>query len=175
MFNIGNYVGIGTTALISVLLLAGTVLLGMNRRNHGRGATLGMFGCLALFLDSLVRLAQLLMIGVLLESFGPGGIDVVFLLVNLVSFVLMVTGVSLLIAGVIARRTPPQQAGPQAPQQPQHWQQGPQQGPQQGWQQQGPQGPYGQPQGPQPGWQQQPPSGPQGPQPGWQPPADGPA
>jgi hypothetical protein len=143
----------------------GIVVTAMARRTHGRAAIIGMMGCVALLLSALGQVAQLM----LLSSFTLRDRFTFISLMSLLMTVLSITGISLLIWAVVARRpaVQPRQPAwqqPQAQQQP--W-------PPHGRQPDNPQ-PYGQQpheqqiQGQQPYGQQA--YGQQPPPPGWQPP-----
>ncbi|MCK2217884.1 hypothetical protein MF672_029415 [Actinomadura sp. ATCC 31491] len=146
-----------TAFLNVILLIGGVVLIAMRRREQGRGAVLGISGCVVLLLGAVFSLLQGFLQSALVDVLGIGG--AVGLSV-LVSSIFHLIGVALLIGGVVARRDPPRPAGPQGwpQQQPPAapWEQ------QQGWNQPPQQPPYPQQQ---PGWQNppQPPFG-QGPQ-----------
>jgi hypothetical protein len=120
----------------------GIVVTAMARRTHGRAAIIGMLGCVALLLSALAQVGQAL----LLPSISPRDGYTVIAVMSLLITVLSLTGISLLIWGVIARR-------PAAQPQPPAWQPYGQQpsSPQPYAQQPGGPQPYGQqPGGPQP-------------------------
>ena len=138
-----------TTILMAFLLLGGIIITAVKRREHGRGAMLGMVGCVLLLVSVVLAIAQ----GFLLPIMGLDLLTASAFL-NILHLLINASGTALLIAGVVARRQPPQQAqGPYQPQSPYPHQPQPdwgQQPQQPGWQQ--PQQPPGQ----QPGWQQPP-------------------
>jgi hypothetical protein len=142
--------------LLMVLLIAGAVLTARARRQHGRAAMLGMYGCIVLLVGEVYTLVRGLALPMYIDAFGYNVVTA--LLMGLIGFVLTGAGLGLLIGAVITRR-------PQTAAQPQNagWQQEqPYQPPQQQpeWQQQSQ---------PPPGWQpQSPPQPPPSQQPGWQ-------
>ncbi|TDE43083.1 hypothetical protein E1295_26745 [Nonomuraea mesophila] len=135
--------------VLVVVLVGGIIVTAMNRRAHGRGATLGMAGCAVLLVGVLMNVVLGFIASSLYDALGAGGAA---MLISAVSMIFNVAGTSLLIAGVIARRDPQQPPSPHHPQpgQAQGWQQ-----PQGQHQQPYPQQPYPQ-QPPQQGWQQPP-------------------
>ncbi|MFG2077503.1 hypothetical protein [Nonomuraea maritima] len=177
---------------LAVVLIAGAVLAGTRRHEHGRAATIGMAGFLVLLLEMVLSNVMLLVLPSLVSSLSGGLMaSMVFTAVTLI---LRIGGIALLIWAVIARRTPaPQPASWPHPaaQHPGHpgaqhagWPQPGHSGEQHmgrqqpgaqhpghsgeqnaGWGQPGEQRP-GRPQQGQPGWQQ-PGHPPQGAQPGW--------
>ncbi|MFG1942452.1 hypothetical protein [Nonomuraea sp. NPDC048826] len=160
MQSLWNTLNIVIVLLQCLVPAAGIVVTAMGRRTHGRAAMLGLFGCVALLLEGLLRLGQTIFLETLVRSVGIGGVSRVLGILGLVSFVLTVTGLGLLIWAVVARRTPPPQ--PAAPGWPQ-----PHPGPQQGWPQTQPAAQPGPYQNPQPGPYQNPQQTPyQEPQPG---------
>jgi hypothetical protein len=154
----------------------GIVATAMARRTHGRAAIIGMMGCVALLLSALAQVAQL----ILLSTMPSRDAFTFATIMSLVMTVLTLTGVSLLIWGVVARRPagqpqqpawqqpqaqqPPWQPHAQQPGNPQPYGQQPYGQQPQGQQAHGQQ-PYGQQPQQQPGWQPQ--QGQQGQQPGW--------
>ncbi|TDD44878.1 hypothetical protein E1286_25810, partial [Nonomuraea terrae] len=90
--------------ILAVVLIAGAVMTGLRRRDHGRAAILGMAGCITLLLEVVLGIVIQLMIPAMVTSLG-GGSAVALLVVNLISVVLKVTGLGLLIWAVVARRT----------------------------------------------------------------------
>ncbi|MDA0638476.1 hypothetical protein OUY22_34145 [Nonomuraea sp. MCN248] len=132
-----NLLNIALAVTLCVVPMVGIVLTAMGRRVHGRAATLGLLGCVALLLQGVLHLGQTLFLNMIVQSVGLSGAAGVMAVLALLSFVLTLTGLSLLIWAVVARRPgmTPQPAAPA-------WQQ-PQAGPQQP-------GPH------QPGWAPQP-------------------
>ncbi|WP_345569708.1 hypothetical protein [Nonomuraea rosea] len=132
-------------SIMGVLLLAGIVVMAMRRRDHGRAAILGMFGCILL----LLRLIVSTLLAYLAPMLFEGNLEVTFAIANIITLLLDATGTGLLIWAVVARRPQQQPAQPQGP----GWQQPPgdwqQQHPQQDWNQPPQQPPFQQP----PGWQ----------------------
>ncbi|MEV4167009.1 hypothetical protein [Nonomuraea dietziae] len=127
-----------------ILLIVGIALTARARAEHGRGATLGLVGCVVLLVAAILQGAYQVMIPSLVESGGFEVITMMSMITGLLFTVLNVVGTGLLIFGVVARR-----GGPQPQQQAQGQGQG------QGWQQ-----PYGQqPYGQQPQYPQQQPPG----------------
>jgi hypothetical protein len=134
-------------SLLCLVPVIGIVVTAMARRTHGRAATIGMLGCVALLLSALAQVGQ----SFLLPSMSPRNGYTVIAIMSLLITVLSITGISLLIWGVVARRPtvhpqqPAWQPYGQQPGSPQPYAQqpsGPQPYPQQ---------PYGQqPSGPQP-------------------------
>ncbi|WP_181958406.1 hypothetical protein [Nonomuraea deserti] len=122
-----------------VVLVGGVIVTAVNRRAHGRGATLGMAGCAVLLVGVLINVVLGFIAPQLYDALGAGGAA---MLISAIGMIFNATGTGLLIAGVIARRDPQQPQSPHYPQpgQAQGWQQPypqqqPQQPPQQGWQQ----------------------------------------
>ncbi|MFD1545377.1 hypothetical protein [Nonomuraea guangzhouensis] len=138
---------------MSALLVVGVVLMIRAKAEHGRAATLGLFGCVVLLLGEVYSIVRIFTISSLVGALGADAFGPVVFVIDLIGMLFNAVGLGLLIFAVIARRTPVQQ--PQA----QGWQQ-PQQ-PYGGWQQQQPQAPAE--------WQpQSPPQPSPSPQPGWQ-------
>ncbi|MFC5835679.1 hypothetical protein ACFPZ3_68675 [Nonomuraea insulae] len=130
-----------------IVLLGGAILMAVRRGEHGRGAVLGMAGCIVLFLGVVCNGILVFATPSLVSSMGVSGIQPLFLVVNLVILIFQVVGTVLLISGVVARRNPA------APAQQGQWQ--PEWQPQSPYQQQPPQQPAPQQQQ-QPGWQSPP-------------------
>ncbi|NRQ32997.1 hypothetical protein HII36_14270 [Nonomuraea sp. NN258] len=123
-----------------VILLLGVIVTAMGRRTHGRGATLGMLGCIVLLLGVGIGVVLNLMANEVVRALDD--LRSFVLIQNLVTLIFQVTGTILLITGVVARRNAPE---PEPQSQPAGW---PQPQPQQGWQQPGPAAaPWQQPQG----------------------------
>lgn len=141
--------------LMSSLLIVGVVLTAKAKAEHGRAATLGMFGCLVLLFCELLSIVRVMLQESLLRAVGIHSFNMVLVAIETISTLITAVGVGLLIWAVVARRTPAQ------PQQPQGWQQPQQPQPQQPeWQRQSQAPPEWQPQSPpqpppsqQPGWQ----------------------
>lgn len=134
------------------LLVVGVFLMIRGKAEHGRAASLGMFGCIVLLFGEVYGLVRTFTLPSLIEAVGVTNATPLVFVIGLIGMIFTFVGVGLLIWAVVARRTPAQQ--PQAP----SWQQ-----PQQpyGWQQPQPQAPSE--------WQpQSPPQPPPAPQPGWQ-------
>ncbi|TDB94709.1 hypothetical protein E1267_42550 [Nonomuraea longispora] len=104
-----------------VVLVGGVIVTAMNRRAHGRGATLGMAGCAVLLVGVLLNVVLGFVAGSLYEALGAGGAA---MLMSAVGMLFNATGTGLLIAGVIARRDPQQPHYPHSGQG-QGWQQPP--------------------------------------------------
>ncbi|MET9342534.1 hypothetical protein ACWDLG_43285 [Nonomuraea sp. NPDC003727] len=106
-----------------ILSVVGIVLTARARGEHGRAATFGLTGCVLLLLGAILQGVWQVLLPAVVESAGYE----MFALVNAVAgFVFMMVGVigtGLLIAGVVARRTPPQREPYQ--QQAPGWQQPP--------------------------------------------------
>ncbi|MEU7833307.1 hypothetical protein [Nonomuraea sp. NPDC049129] len=145
--------------LMSGLLIVGVVLTAKAKAEHGRAATLGMFGCFVLLFGELYSIVRIFTLDSLARAIGSDSFPIVLFVIDAIGTLITAVGVGLLIWAVVARRTPaqPQQTpGWQQPQQPQGWQQ-----PQQSeWQRQSQSPPEWQPQSP--------PQPPSAPQPGWQ-------
>ncbi|MFI9554842.1 hypothetical protein [Nonomuraea endophytica] len=135
---------------------AGAVVTGLARQRHGKGAMLGMFGCIVLTVGVLPTVATSVFAPSIAHDLGFSTASVIFGILGLVNMVLTLAGFGLLVAGVVAHRGP--RPAPQTP----AWNQ-PSPYPQPGYGQQS----YGQPQGygqgygqpsatPQPGAAQQP-------------------
>lgn len=137
--------------VLALALIAGAILAGVRRREHGRAAIIGMVGFLMLLLEIVLRNAMLLALPTLVSSYSESMAAAT--LFSLVTMLLRIGGIALLIWAVIARRTPTPQptswphpaAQHPAAQHPGRPQQG-----QPGWQHPG--HPH---QGAQPGWPQQ--------------------
>lgn len=99
-------------------LAVGAVVTGMARRDHGKGATLGLIGCLVLLFNTLIQVGQSLFITRMFDAFGHRIFELILTLLNLLTTLLFITGLGLLVMGVVARRTPRPQP------QPQPWQSG---------------------------------------------------
>ncbi|MEU7859976.1 hypothetical protein [Nonomuraea sp. NPDC049141] len=135
------------------LLVVGVVLMVKAKAEHGRAATLGLFGCVVLLLGEVYSIVRIFAIPSLVGALGADAFGPVVFVIDLIGMLFTAAGVGLLIWAVVARRTPAQQ--PQAP----GWQQAQQQ--YGGWQQPQPQAPAE--------WQpQSPPQPSPAPQPGWQ-------
>ncbi|MER6948862.1 hypothetical protein ABT294_33065 [Nonomuraea sp. NPDC000554] len=147
-----------TTGIIVLVqgsvLVTGIVLTVAKRRQQGRGAMLGLAGCLVLLLEVVFGVVRSLTFSSLVDSMGISSANTIILVETAVSSLLSAVGIGLLIMAVVARRPPLQQ--PAAP----GWQQQP------AWQQYPQQAEQGQPSAP--GWQ--PPQQGEPPTPGWQPP-----
>ncbi|GAA2405063.1 hypothetical protein GCM10010404_74010 [Nonomuraea africana] len=114
-----------------IVLVVGIVLTARARGSHGRGATLGLVGCVVLLVAALLQGAYQAFLDSLVQSGGYRMMATLAMISGLVFMVINVAGLGLLISGVVARRNGAQQ-------------------PAQGWQQ-----PYP----PQPPYSQQPPPG----------------
>ncbi len=132
--------------LNGILLLVGLVLMAMRRREQGRGAVLGIAGCVVLLVGAGFAVAQSFLQRELVGLLGlAAGLSVSVAISSIIHLV----GLGLLIGGVVARRTTPAPSpGPQG------WQQPPAGWEQQGWNQPAPQQYPQQPQGQQPHPQQ---------------------
>ncbi|WP_188195864.1 hypothetical protein [Nonomuraea sp. SYSU D8015] len=121
--------------LLGILLIAGIALMAARRREHGRGAVIGILGCVVLLLGALFNVARGFLDGMLADLFDLG---VAFTISTVISFGFSLIGTGLLIFAVVARRNPQQPAPPQRPgwQQPQQppWGQPPFQQQPPGWQ-----------------------------------------
>ncbi len=98
-------------SLLCLVPVIGIVVTAMARRTHGRAAIIGMLGCVALLLSALAQVGQ----AILLASMSPRDGYTVIAVMSLLMTVLSLTGISLLIWGVVARR-------PAAQPQPPAWQ-----------------------------------------------------
>jgi hypothetical protein len=141
--------GVLFAAVMILLLVGGIVLTARARRDRGRPAVLGMWGCAVLLVGVLFQLVQSFTLPALIDYVGIRSISSVIALEGLLQVIIEVIGTGLLIWAVIARNsTPGQPQGRQQPYDPAPgWQPGPP-----------PQQPGGQNPGP-PNWQnpQQPP------------------
>jgi membrane-bound ClpP family serine protease len=127
-------------AVMGLLLIFGIILIAVNRRHHGRAATLGIVGCVLLLLGLLINIGQGMAMPTLVKTFGISSLSAVAAISSIIFLIFQAGGIGLLIWAVVIRRDPPRQAPPQ----PTDWQQQPQPG----WPQQPQQQPYQQP-----GWQ----------------------
>lgn len=146
-FQVVSLIGL---VLMVLLLIIGIVLMAARRRDHGRGAVIGILGCVVLLLGAVFNVARAFLDPLLADLLDMG---VAFTITTVISFGFSLIGTALLIFAVVARRDPRQPAPPQGP----GWQQPPSQGEQPQWGQP-PQPPFQQQQ---PGWQD-PPRPPQG-------------
>ncbi|SDM06124.1 hypothetical protein SAMN05421874_13731 [Nonomuraea maritima] len=90
---------------LAVVLIAGAVLAGTRRHEHGRAATIGMAGFLVLLLEMVLSTVMLLVLPSLVSSLSGGLMaSMVFTAVTLI---LRIGGIALLIWAVIARRARP--------------------------------------------------------------------
>ncbi|MEV0348963.1 hypothetical protein AB0H88_24575 [Nonomuraea sp. NPDC050680] len=155
--SLANVLYIILRLLMSSLLIVGVVLTAKAKAEHGRAATLGMFGCLLLLFGELLSIVRLMSQGSLMRAVGINAFSMVLVAIETIATLITAVGVGLLIWAVVARRAPAQlRQTPGWPQPPQPH----------GWQQ--PQQPQ-QPQPQQPEWQpQSPPQPPPSRQPGWQ-------
>ncbi|GAB2927565.1 hypothetical protein ACFMQL_04735 [Nonomuraea fastidiosa] len=179
--------------LMVIVFVGGIILLAVRKKDHGRGANLGIAGCVVLLVGFIGQVGVSFSMSTLIDKLGRTAYEIVLPVGTGLGTLAQAVGISLLIFGVVARRTPqPAAAGqPQTwPTQPghhaQHGQPGwpqPDQG-QHGWPQPGhqPDPGWSQPGGhggqAQPGWAPQQPGqqaqpGGQPPQQGWQPPSQG--
>ncbi|MEV0385276.1 LPXTG cell wall anchor domain-containing protein [Nonomuraea sp. NPDC050643] len=111
--------------VLGFVLLGGAGLMLARRREHGRGAMLGVAGCVVLLLGVLFSGLGALWLPRIIQELGAGS-ETVIVLYNLVSVLFQATGTALLIFAVVARRNPPQQPEGQWPGQPQpEWNQPP--------------------------------------------------
>lgn len=135
--------GVLFTAVMILLLVGGIVLTARARRDRGRPAVLGMWGCAVLLVGVLFQLGRSFTLPALIDYVGIRSISSVIALEGLLQVIIEVIGTGLLIWAVIARNSTPGQPYDPAP----GWQPGPP-----------PQQPGGQNPGP-PNWQnpQQPP------------------
>ncbi|MGI5274454.1 hypothetical protein ACQEUU_35355 [Nonomuraea sp. CA-218870] len=99
-----NLLNIALAVTLCAVPVVGIALTAMGRRVHGRAATLGLLGCVALLLQGLLQLGQALFLNVIVQSLGLPGAAGVMAVLTLLSFVLTLTGLSLLIWAVVAHR-----------------------------------------------------------------------
>lgn len=132
-------VGFGVLQLI--VLIAGIFVTAFAKSHRGRGAMLGMFGCIVLLLGVVWQVLYSMFLPVLVHEFEISFSSPLIQLGSGVGIVIDVVGTLLLIFGVAARSNPAEQQP--APAYQQQWQQQPPQPgqPQPGWPQQQP--PYG--------------------------------
>ncbi|NUT44313.1 MAG: hypothetical protein HOV86_30395 [Thermoactinospora sp.] len=122
-----SFATMGINAILWVLqviiLIVGVVLTAMARRNHGRAALVGMFGCLVFLLDVIVSVVQ----AFLLPQFARdlGSIMTAAMIFSVLHLLFWVTGLGLLVAGVVMRRPAAAPQQPFPPQQPYYQQQPP--------------------------------------------------
>jgi cytochrome c-type biogenesis protein CcmH/NrfF len=106
----------GINAILWVLqviaLIVGVVLTAMARRNHGRAALMGMFGCIVLLLGVIASVVQSLFLPSLARDLGD--MMAVIMIFSVIHVLLWLVGFGLLLAGVVMRRP----VQPQQPQQP---------------------------------------------------------
>ncbi|MFC7583030.1 chlorophyll a/b-binding protein [Nonomuraea antimicrobica] len=141
--SLSTILSIVSLIVMTVMLLGGAVLMATRRREHGRGAMLGMVGCIVLLVGVALNALIVFLLPALGDSWSPSEIEIVLAIHTLASLIVQIAGTVLLIFAVIARRNPPQPVQPGHPSHPGHPGQQP-------WQQQ----PYQQqPVQQQPGWQ----------------------
>lgn len=110
---------IGINAILWLLqliaLIVGIIVTAMARRNHGRAALMGLFGCLALLLGVIVNVVQSLTLPSIARNLPD--IYTAIMLFSALHTILWLAGIGLLIAGVVMRRptTQPQQPYYQQP------------------------------------------------------------
>ncbi|GAA4091510.1 hypothetical protein [Nonomuraea soli] len=114
-----SFATMGVNAILWVLqviiLIVGVVLTAMARRNHGRAALVGMFGCLVFLLDVIVSVVQAIILPELARDIGS--VMTAVMIISVVHMLLWMTGIGLLVAAVVMRRpAAPQQPHPGQPQ-----------------------------------------------------------
>ncbi|WP_214320635.1 hypothetical protein [Nonomuraea sediminis] len=141
---------IGFGVLQLIVLIAGIFVTAFAKKHRGRGAMLGMFGCIVMLVGVLWHVLYGMFLPELVHEFEISFTSPIIYLGSGVGILIDIVGTLLLVFGVAARSNPAEQPAPAYQQQ---WQQ-----PNPAWQQQPPQ-----PGQPQPGWPpQQPPYGGQG-------------
>ncbi|GAA3103175.1 hypothetical protein GCM10020001_020410 [Nonomuraea salmonea] len=108
-------INIANLLLMVIVLGGGIVMMAMRRKDHGRGAGLGIAGCVALLIGAVVLTAIQFSVTTLVTEMGRTAYEIILPLGNLLVIMLQVTGTALLVFGVVARRTPqPAATGPPA-------------------------------------------------------------
>ncbi|GII78787.1 hypothetical protein Sru01_37690 [Sphaerisporangium rufum] len=97
-----------------IVLVVGIVLTARARRERGAPATLGLAGCAVLLVAAVLELVRAFVLPGLGASMGLGAVQFMAM-AGLLLTVLHVTGVGLLIAGVVTRRRTPGGPGPVPP------------------------------------------------------------
>ncbi|MBB5083800.1 hypothetical protein [Nonomuraea endophytica] len=92
---------------------AGAVVTGLARKRHGKGALLGMFGCIVLTVGVLPTVATSVFAPSIAHDLGLSTASMIFGILGLVNMVLTLAGFGLLVAGVVAHRGP--RPAPQTP------------------------------------------------------------
>jgi hypothetical protein len=106
--------GVLFAAVMILLLVGGIVLTARARRERGRPAVLGMWGCAVLLVGVLFQLVQSFTLPALIDYVGIRSISSVIALEGLLQVIIQVIGTGLLIWAVIARNsTPGRPRGPQ--------------------------------------------------------------
>ncbi|MEV4564085.1 hypothetical protein AB0K12_09965 [Nonomuraea sp. NPDC049419] len=112
-------INIADLLLMVIVLGGGIVMMAMRRKDHGRGAGLGIAGCVVLLIGAVIQAAIVFSVTTLVTEMGRTAYEIILPLANLLVIVLQVAGTALLVFGVVARRTP-QPAGAPAQSWPTH-------------------------------------------------------
>ncbi|MEU7746198.1 hypothetical protein [Nonomuraea sp. NPDC049158] len=119
--SLANLIYLILRLLMGSLLIVGVVLTAKAKAEHGRAATLGMFGCIALLFPELISIVRLFSLDSLIRAVGVNSFNIVLAAIETISTLITAVGVGLLIWAVVARRTPaqpPPEWQPQSPPQP---------------------------------------------------------
>ncbi|MEV0201996.1 hypothetical protein [Nonomuraea sp. NPDC050691] len=93
--------------LPALVLITGVILTARARREHGRAATIGMWGCVVLLLGLALRVAWSLLVPMLVADGGMDTFQVLMLLHGAVDALVTMTGLALLVWAVVVRRARP--------------------------------------------------------------------
>ncbi|NUW30546.1 hypothetical protein HTZ77_03780 [Nonomuraea sp. SMC257] len=107
-----NAIAFLLSLLPALALITGIVLTVRARREHGKAATIGMWGCVVLLLALVLRLVWSMLVAQVVSAGGMETFQVVMVLHGAVDALLTMTGLGLLVWAVVARRPRP---GPEAP------------------------------------------------------------
>ncbi|GAA2306832.1 hypothetical protein GCM10010149_65840 [Nonomuraea roseoviolacea subsp. roseoviolacea] len=109
-----NAIAFLLSLLPALALITGIILTARARREHGKAAMIGLWGCLVLLLALVMRLVWSLVVPHLVGSGGMDTFQIVMLLHSAIDALLTMTGFGLLIWAVVARRAHPGAAAPEA-------------------------------------------------------------
>ncbi|MBN6057532.1 hypothetical protein JYK22_36755, partial [Nonomuraea sp. RK-328] len=112
-----NVVASLLSLLPALALITGVILTLRARRDHGRAAVIGTWGCLVLLTTLVLRIAWSMLVPTLVGEGGMDTFQIVMLLFNAVDALFTMTGLGLLVWAVVARRAPSGSGvhGPHAP------------------------------------------------------------
>ncbi|MFI6291693.1 hypothetical protein ACIBEJ_08915 [Nonomuraea sp. NPDC050790] len=96
--------------LMFVAFGAGAVITGMARRQHGKAAVLGLIGCVLLMINVLPTAAMTIFAPQIARDLGLSMASTFFGILGFLNMALTLGGFGLLVAAVVARRTPQPQA-----------------------------------------------------------------